>query len=198
MARGHLASGQSGGTLNLGAVSQRLMDDIQALRDLDRSPPLRIGRTRLRWAAIGDQSEATAASESPGEVTFVVESGPLRTLRLRCGGHQAAAVTELCEDLALHDWLLSALLEVIERSRVDAGPRGLMVERLRPAVEHLLHLWMPAARLAPAMTEFWRSLERRPGFTRQWQTTVNRIRDQLALSTIALLGTGAANGRSGP
>src|SRR5690606_3688104 len=144
----------SGGTLNLGAISQRLMDDIQAARDLDRSPPLRIGRTKLRWAAIG---EADGAASS-GEITFVVEGERLRTLRLRYGGHQAAAVTELCEDLALHDWLLSALLEVIERSRVDAGPRGLVVERLRPAVEHLLHLWMPAARLPEAMTGFWSSL----------------------------------------
>lgn len=195
VAQGFVAVRPSGALLNLGAISQRVMDEVQALPQLDRSPPLRIGRTRMRWVAITDQDPPTGTNIPRGEVTYVVESGRLRTLRLRCGSHQAGAVAELCEDLALHDWLLSALLEVIERSQIGASSRAEVVERLRPAVEYLLHLWMPAARLAPTVTEFWSSLERRPGFTRQWQTTVDRIRDQLALSTIALLGVGAESGR---
>ena len=34
----------------------------------------------------------------------------------------------------------------------------------------------------------WESLERRPGFTRQWDVSVNRIRDQIAVTTVGLLG----------
>jgi hypothetical protein len=111
----------------------------------------------------------------------------LRTLRLQCGADQAAAIAELCEDLALHDWLLTTLLDVIERSRIGAGSRQQAVDRLGPAIDHLLHLWMPAARLDRSLTTVWDSLERRPGFSRQWHASVNRIRDQIALSTIRLL-----------
>jgi hypothetical protein len=46
---------------------------------------------------------------------------------------------------------------------------------------------MPAARTPSSTTSFWDSLDRRPGLSRQWHITVERIRDQLALSTIALL-----------
>jgi hypothetical protein len=37
------------------------------------------------------------------------------------------------------------------------------------------------------MSSLWESLEQRPGFTRQWSATVNRIRDQLALHTLSTL-----------
>jgi hypothetical protein len=98
------------------------------------------------------------------------------------------AALELCEDLALHDWLLTALLELIERSRIGASPRPQVVDRLRPAIDYLLHLWMPAARLNESMLPLWKSLERQPGFTKQWEASVSRIRDQVALSTIVQLG----------
>lgn len=57
---------------------------------------------------------------------------------------------------------------------------------LSPLVEHLLHLWMPRARVDRSLTAPWESLEQEPGFTRQWQTQVQRIRDQLALQAVLL------------
>jgi hypothetical protein len=54
-------------------------------------------------------------------------------------------------------------------------------------VEHLLHLWMPGARVDRSLAPLWDVLEREPGFTRQWRTLVRRIRDQLALLQVAPL-----------
>src|SRR5207244_8635773 len=98
----------------------------------------------------------------------------------------AGYVTGLCEDLALHDWLLTAILQILDRSRIGALPRGEVVRRLAPAVDHLLHLWMPAARVDRSLLGVWESIERRPGFSRQWRASVDRVRDQVAVSTPAL------------
>jgi hypothetical protein len=119
--------------------------------------------------------------------TFRVESNALRTLELTVAYGDVLAVVELCEDLALHDWLLTTLLSLMEFSLTGPGDREQKVNRLRPAIDCLLHLWMPAARLDETVLPIWRDLERRPGFSRQWESSVNRIRDQVTLSTIALL-----------
>jgi hypothetical protein len=108
---------------------------------------------------------------------------------LTVGENDLLAAVELGEDLALHDWLLTALLELIERSRSGRSARPQVVERLRPAIDDLLHLWMPAARLDKSMLPLWQSLEQQPGFTKQWAASVSWIRDQVALSTIMLLSS---------
>jgi hypothetical protein len=46
---------------------------------------------------------------------------------------------------------------------------------------------MPSARVDDLLSPFWESLDRRPGFTRQWQSLVDRVRDQLAVHTLAFL-----------
>lgn len=97
-----------------------------------------------------------------------------------------SAAASLCEDLALHDWLLTTLVGMVERSRLGSADGRDAVTALRPAVDHLLHLWMPKARADRALGPLWEVLEREPGFTRQWQTLVQRIRDQLALQAIPL------------
>lgn len=180
----------AGARLDLGAISGRLMDVVQAAPELDRAPPFRMARTRLRWAAV--VSEATGGNAGPVDepAVFGIESQHLRTLRLRCEPHQTGAVAQLCEDLARHDWLLTTLLELVERSRIGTGSPQ-TIDRLRPAVDHLLHLWMPGARVDPALLAVWEGLDRRPGFTRQWRALVDRIRDQLALRTLALLAAKA-------
>lgn len=170
-------------TLDLAALAGRSIDTIQAARELDRRPPLRTARVRLRWAAL-ISTEPAAGAEL---VRFTVEPGHRRTVLLRTPPDLLGAVGEFCADLALHDWLLSTLLGLVERSQIGARPGPEVVERLRPAVEHLLHLWMPAARTDPVTLPLWESLERRPGLERQWRATTDRIRDQLALSTLALL-----------
>lgn len=182
---GFLSGASAGSTLDLGAISNRAMDAVQTCRALDRVPPFRAARTRLRWAA------------SLGEPTiaFEVDRHQLRTIRISCDAGQLASVAELCEDLALHDWLLVTLLRLVERSQIGLESPDRVVLRLRPAIDHLLHLWMPAARVHEDLLGFWQSVELRPGFTRQWQATVDRIRDQVAIGTLMLLGAGAQPAR---
>jgi hypothetical protein len=182
LVRGFLTSGSASSGLDLAAINGRLMDAIQRSPELDRRPPFRATRTRLRWVAVLD--DATAADDQLG---FRIETRQLRTVWLRCGPDQVAAVTDLCEDLALHDWLLTTLLDLLERSRIGSGPRRHTVERLSPAIDHLLHLWMPGARVDRAVAGIWETLEGRGGFSRQWHASENRIRDQFSLSIIAQL-----------
>jgi hypothetical protein len=108
---------------------------------------------------------------------------------LTVGAENLSAAVELCEDLALHDWLLTALLRLIECSSHDRSTRQQLIDRLQPAIDHLLHLWMPAARLDKSMLPLWQSLEQQPGFTKQWTASVSWVRDQVALSTIMQLGS---------
>ena len=84
------------------------------------------------------------------------------------------------------DQLLTTLVRMIERSRLGSADGPDAVLSLRPAVDHLLHLWMPTAHVDRSLAPLWEVLEREPGFTRQWQTMVQRVRDQLALHAITL------------
>ena len=183
LVRGFVVAQPPVGTLDLGAMSGRVMDTAQIRASPDRKPPFKMWRTRLRWAAV------PAATESAEPVVrFRIEEGNVRTVTVTAATGSPTDVVELCEDLALHDWLLTTLLLIIERSRIGALPRGEVVRRLAPAFDHLLHLWMPAARIDHSLLGVWESIERRPGFTRQWIANVDRIRDQVAVST-GLYGT---------
>ncbi|HEY9390619.1 MAG TPA: SCO2521 family protein [Mycobacteriales bacterium] len=185
LADGFVAVERSAAALDLGAISGRVMDSVQGSAGLDRQPPIRMTRTWLRWVAT-----CTDPDGNPGSaVRFTIENDRLRTVRLHAHAG-LAQLAEVAEDLALHDWLLTTLLRVIERSRIGAGPASRSVERLRPAVDHLLHLWMPAARLDEPFAALWEGLERRPGFTRQWNASVARVRDHIAVNTLTLLGAG--------
>lgn len=187
LAGGFLTAKQAPVSLDLGAISGRMMDVVQRSSELDHTPPFRMARTRLRWVVTIDEAQSATS-----RARFTINSPTARTLRLTVVKKDFSAALELCEDLALHDWLLTALLELIERSRIGAIPRPQVVDRLRPAIDYLLHLWMPAARLNESMLPLWESLERQPGFTKQWEASVNRIRDQVVLSTIVQLGTTVA------
>jgi hypothetical protein len=168
------------GVLDLGAISARTLDEVQRSDTLDRRPPMRSRRTRMRWSVTPVAADRVHAS-------FRVDSDVCRTLELRVPVDKVDVVVELCEDLALHDWLLTTLVGILETSLTGSGTHAQRVERLRPAVDYLLHLWMPAARVDDSVAALWRSLEHRPGFTRQWEASVSRIRDQIAMATITLL-----------
>ncbi|GAA1293403.1 hypothetical protein Psi02_43250 [Planotetraspora silvatica] len=163
--------------LDLGAISARFLDVVQSSPLLDRRAPFKIARTRLRWVA----------EEGEPAIRFTLHSEQMRTVRLVHTGEFTPAVADLCEDLALHDWLLTALLVIIERARIGGTPGPEAAVKLAPAVDHLLHLWMPSARVDDVLSAYWESLDRRPGFTRQWQSLVDRVRDQLAVHTLAFL-----------
>ncbi|HEY9476315.1 MAG TPA: SCO2521 family protein [Mycobacteriales bacterium] len=216
LAHGFVATEGSAAALDLGAISGRVMDSVQGSAGLDRRPPIRMTRTWLRWVATSTDPD----SEPESSVRFTIDNDRIRTVWLRAHPEPTGPTTpngpagltglprassspslasppgwprlaEVAEDLALHDWLLTTLLRVIERSQIGAGSGSRSVERLRPAIDHLLHLWMPAARLDQPLAALWESLEQRPGFSRQWNASVARIRDHVAVNTLALLGAGA-------
>jgi hypothetical protein len=171
--------------LNLGAISERTMDGLQRRPELDRAPPFRARRTALRWT-LEEPAEGV-----PWDQHFTIASPTLRTFRLAVTA-DTKKVVSLCEDLALHDWLLTTLLEVIERGQRVAGQPAQLVDSLRPAVEHLMHLWLPGAHVDESLLPLWEGFERRPGFSRQWEVSVNRIRDQIAATTASLLSAAPA------
>jgi hypothetical protein len=183
LARGFVIPEPPIGTLDLGAISGRVMDSVQFRAGPDRAPPFKMWRTRLRWAAV--PTEESSESAEP-RVRFTIEEGNVRTLTVMANVDSPTHVVELCEDLALHDWLLTSLLLILERSQIGALRRSEVVHRLAPAVDHLLHLWMPAVRINQSLLGVWESIERWPGFTRQWRSSVDRVRDQVSVSTLAL------------
>lgn len=182
LTEGFLAGHEPGNTLDLGAVSERIVGSVQRAPQLDHVVALRSRRTRMRWAAVVADS---AADRRSGELVIVDDV--VRTFRLSACPNDLDNVVGFCENLALHDWILTTLLNVVERAEIDWTSNVATETRLRPVVSNLLHLWMPGAHVDEAFMPLWHSLERRPGFTRQWEATVTRIRDQLALSTIAAL-----------
>jgi hypothetical protein len=177
--------------LDLGAVSDRLMDEVQVAEGLDRQPPFRMARTQLRWVVTH-----SASPQRPAQIRFSVDNDTLRTTAIEVDVDDPRSIAAFCEDLALHDWLLTTLLDIIERSRIGDGSRTRVIDRLRPAIDYLLHLWMPAARVDQAVLPLWGSLERQPGFTKQWRAMVDRIRDQVAVGTVAQLSAVAGENAS--
>jgi hypothetical protein len=190
LARGLTADPRPAPGLDLGAICDRVLDGVQQWPDLDRSPPFRTARTTLRWVL---QNGGNATTD---HLSFIIVNSELRTVSLALTDHALPAVLQLCEDLALHDWLLTTLLGLIERSRMGSGELPQTIAKLRPAVDHLLHLWMPGARVDLRLMPLWHSLDKRPGFTTQWEASVSRIRDQLALNTLTLLSA-VAEGKAG-
>jgi hypothetical protein len=165
--------------LDLGAVNVRVLASMQRGAGLDRNPPFRSGRTRLRWSA--------EYSDLEQEIVFTLGADGLRTVRLRAAEPDPRMLAEFCADLALHDWLLSTLLNIVDRALARSRPAPERISMLRPGVDHLIHAWMPAARVSKSMDRVWQELDLRAGFSLQWQATVQRIRDQLSVGVIEAL-----------
>lgn len=180
VSEGFLSEAYPAESLDLGAMCGEVMHQVQASPDLDQQAPLRTARTHLRWVAVAGDG---------GQVRFGIEERGLRTLRLPAGERDLTTIADICADLALHDWLLTCLQSLIEGSGIGAVSRAQVVRRFGPAIDHLLHLWMPAARVDRSV---WDAVERRPGLTRQWDASVNRIRDQVAAGTMAMLSESAS------
>lgn len=170
---GFLAAPRAPSTMDLGALNNHTHNRIQAHEELDKRVAFRVPPVRLRWAAL---------EAAPTSLSFSVGHDGFRSFVLRLPDIRQADVAALCEDIALHDWLLSSIQRLLESSRIGGADLGDVVKRLTPAVNFLLHLWMPGARLDDEMRAAWKSLEERPGFTRQWQASIDRVRDQLFLA----------------
>ncbi|OAR25184.1 hypothetical protein A8W25_05895 [Streptomyces sp. ERV7] len=181
VADGHLNDARRPGDLDLGAIADRRLVRMVRARALDQQPPFKSRVTRLRWVALPDV-------QGPSLTSFTLAEDGLRTAELGLPtGITADAAAALCHDLALHDWLLTTLIRMVERSRLGSIDGRDALAALRPAVDHLMHLWMPSARVDRVLRPLWEVLEREPGFTRQWLNLVQRIRDQMALQTAAHL-----------
>jgi hypothetical protein len=181
--------------LDLGSIGRRALEEIQSRTGLDQRPAISAMRTRLRWAfrprsTSSDQTGPQAGSKDDDTVTFALHGDEPRTLQLRGTVADAAATAEFCADVARHDWLLTTLLSMVERSRLGGRSRTDALTLLVPALDHLVHLWMPATRTHAALMPAWQALEEYPGFTRQWQATVNRIRDQVAAGHLEHISAG--------
>ncbi|MEU3098576.1 SCO2521 family protein [Streptomyces sp. NPDC006967] len=185
-----LLDGGRHGELDVGLIADGMQTRLLRHPLLDHRPPLRSRPTRLRWVALPARD-----GDGPSIERFTLAEDALRTVRLRVPeGVRSADIAGLCDDLALHDWLLTTVVRILDGIRLGPGepwprpgPAGdlpVVVGALRPAVDHLLHLWMPRARVSGELAHLWAALEERPGFTRQWLTLVQRVRDQLALHAI--------------
>lgn len=173
VARGFLAGGGPG-ELDLGLIAQRLLTEVLRHPLPDRQEPLPTPRTRLRWVALW-----AADAEAPRLERFTIEGDELRTARLRLPYDAPPdAVAAFCADLALHDWLLTTLIAVLEEHPPGAPPEAGSGRVLRWVVDQLLHLWMPGVRLDERLAPLWHALERTPGFTCQWQALAQHVRDR--------------------
>ncbi|MFH8799652.1 SCO2521 family protein [Streptomyces sp. NPDC017936] len=165
--------------LDVGSIAEGQLSRISRLLLDSFDPPLTTIDTRVRWAA-----SPAPDGEGPS-LRFTVADDGLRTLELRLPpGTAPAATAALCEDLALHDWLLTTVVDKLDGLRLGAADDEAALKVLRPLVDHLLHLWLPRARVEPSLESLWDGLEKEPGFSRQWETLVRRIRDQLLLQAI--------------
>ncbi len=185
VAHGFLDGARRPGALDMGAISGRALDEIQTSALLDRKRPFRSSRTILRWAVL-------PAPDGTNSATFSIDSRTVRTLLLHVGAQSAGEFTNddmlaFCADLARHDWLLTTVLSMLDRSIDAPVSRARALAKLHPAVDFLLHLWMPGARIEAALSPLWESLDSRSQLTKQWRAAVDRIRDQLTLNNIALL-----------
>jgi hypothetical protein len=180
LAAGYLADTSPTSTLDLGSVSEHLIGNVQMRPQLDHITSVRARPTRVRWAARLSDSNTPAARVH-------VEDDVVRTIELTVREDQLGLAARFCEDFALHDWLLTTLGQIIEQAaRARAAGRE-PIDILSPAIERLLHMWMPGAQVDPTMRMLWDALERRPGFSLQWNAQVARIRDQIASQTLQAL-----------
>lgn len=167
-------AGRDPESLDPGAVNEALLDRLRDSPLLDRpSPSPRVRRTRLRWSATVGADRFSGA--------FTLAGQEVRTLRLTLTSTDTTPdqLVSLCEDLALHDWLLTTVSRVVEHDRDG-------LDDLHTTVDQLLHLWLPGIDLPPELLAVWEGLERAPGLSRQWHAQVERIRHQLTLRALNL------------
>lgn len=181
---GHLAEGHrtriDADTLDLGAVSQHLIGLIQQRPQLDHVVALRTRPTRLRWTAEADDTAEPS-------VHLHVDDQVLRTVRVVVPASLLDSAERFCVDLALHDWLLTTVDNVVEQADRIAAAGSDPLPLLTSALGLLVKLWMPAAHVDPRLRVLWDLMEAQPGFTRQWQAQITWIRDQMAVRTIKAL-----------
>ncbi|MFD6155349.1 SCO2521 family protein [Nocardia sp. NPDC060256] len=178
---GHLRS-HGDDKLDLTSISQRMSTFARVDPRLDQKMPFRAGTTRLRWAV-----EVGAAAEQPPRFAFHLAGNTLRTVRLTLSDTDVAAAQRFCEDLAIHDWLLTTIGQVADRAARNDHETDALLDQLVPLLDQLVPLWMPGAHTAPQLRQLWTDLETDPGFTRQWTARVGQLRDRMTTATLKAL-----------
>jgi hypothetical protein len=185
--------------LDLGSICERMLDQVQQSRHLDRDPPLTSRRTRLRYGAVcwsDSGSDGPGAQRAP-VTEFALHDEIARTLRITSIRASDTDLVTTCEEIALHDWLLTALLKVVETARTVPLTSAEVVARFGPLLD-LFHLWMPNARTPRGLRPVWAELEHCPGFSRQWRNLAAHVRDNILLAAARAASTGPALPASGP
>jgi hypothetical protein len=162
--------------LDLGGIADRAAGQVQRKVKQPGDARLRAARTRLRWIVHVEPGRSDLSG-----IHFGLHDDELRLLRFTVGAAiPADRLAAVCADVALHDWLLTTVTDLVRRAAIGMIPREQALPRLEPAVDYLLHLWLPGAHAGQFAEELWQALERRAGFTRQWDLLANRVRDQFA------------------
>jgi hypothetical protein len=177
-----LAAGeQSDGTVDLASISQRLLARIRMDMRLDQHAPMQTRTARLRWAArIADVPQPI--------LTFELQDELVRTVVMTVRDESELAVAHrFCEDLALHDWLLTVAAAVVEEADLYSPSSAESAELIAPLLTHLVHLWMPGAHAPAPLRGLWEQLEHDPGFTREWLARVGQLRDRMSVATLAAM-----------
>ncbi|MBF6174015.1 SCO2521 family protein [Nocardia blacklockiae] len=179
-AEGFLA-GEGGATiLDLASIAERPLARIRSDARLDHDPPMRAGATRLRWAA------RVSGGAGPAVALRLHDDSTRSALLVLRHAAELEAAQRFCEDLAAHDWLLTVLAGILaEADRFTT--RRERTDILAPALEHLAGLWMPGAHTPRAVRALWKELQTDPGFSRQWRTLLDRVRDGVAVATLEAL-----------
>ncbi|WP_406265048.1 SCO2521 family protein [Nocardia sp. NBC_00881] len=172
---------QPDGTLDLASISQRLLARIRMDMGLDQHAPMQTRTARLRWAArIADVPQPI--------LRFQLQDELVRTVLVTVHDESELAVARrFCEDLALHDWLLTVARAVVEEADLHPPSSTESAEIIAPLLTHLAHLWMPGAHTPGVLRGLWEQVERNPGFTREWQAQVGQLRDRMSAATLAAM-----------
>ncbi|MET7769689.1 SCO2521 family protein [Nocardia sp. NPDC005366] len=181
LVRGYFSGPFTEQTLDLASISERLLGDIRMAAQLDQRPPIRARTTRLRWTArIGG---------SAGPATDLrLDDDRVRSIQLIVREEKDLTETQrFCEDLAVHDWLLTVMAELLDEADHFPSRSPKRIDTLAPALEHLTGLWMPGGHTPTLVRALWKELQNDPGFTRQWTTLVSRLRDNIAVATLDAL-----------
>ena len=159
--------------LDLGNTGAHVMSLLDQAPQIDRRARLKTQTHRLLWAA-----QVQDGVELDGHVD-AGDDGILR-VQMSVPPAQLSDFMEMCEILALHQWLLATLKNSFDR----ASRIGPSTEReLEAALSYLAHVWNPKAHLPHAMRGFWDALEDEAQLTWEWQTTLTRVRDKVSLLT---------------
>jgi hypothetical protein len=177
LAEGFLKARTGPAVLDLGGAGGQVIDMVHSRPDLhDKHVRLLTQPLTLRWTALVRHD---AGQPSMDFLRF--HDGRVHISAVT-GAEHVAGLVRFCEDVALHQWLLSTITDVLR-----GAASGDDLDDLGPALEYLGHLWSPGESGDDDLAYLWQSIEERYHLTRGWQNQLGRVRDQVLLRTYRLV-----------